>query len=290
MKLRAQIIVAASLAWAGAAIGQAPAGPPPIQPQVVRPVKPGLFMITGAGGNATVLVTDHGLILVDDKLAGDTNFDNLVAATRRISTLPVLAVFNTHYHADHSGNNDRFLAAGVMVVGADGIDRLLGSAGFAARTPSILYSKDFSLVMMRGRIDAHHYGPGHTSADTIVHFPAAKAIATGDLIVAATPTVDYAGGASLGGWIDALDQMLKLDFDIAVPGHGDAPMTRAEIERFRAKLATFRDRARRAIATGATRADLIARIDTSDLGWTWSATAWPAARVEGLWREAGGAQ
>jgi glyoxylase-like metal-dependent hydrolase (beta-lactamase superfamily II) len=284
--------VAALCLTATTSLAQAPspAAPPAPQPQVARQVKPGLFMITGAGGNVTAFVGDHGVMLVDDKLAGDTNFDNLVAAVRGISTLPVLAVFNTHYHADHVGNNDRFLAAGVMVIGVDGIDRLLATAKNEAKTPSILFTKDFSLVLMRGRIDAHHYLPGHTSADAIVHFLTAKTVSTGDLVVAANPTIDYAGGASITGWIATLDQMLKLDFDTAIPGHGDEPMSRADVERFRAKLVTFLDRAGAAIKGGASKADLIAHIDTKDLGWTWTATSWPAARVDGLWAEAGGAK
>ncbi|WP_293976515.1 MBL fold metallo-hydrolase [Sphingomonas sp.] len=236
----------------------------------------------------TAFIGDHGVMLVDDKLAGDANFDNLVAAVRGVSTLPVLAVFNTHYHPDHIGNNDRFLAAGVMVIGVDGIDRLLASAKNGTKTPSILFTKDFSLVLMRGRIDAHHYRPGHTSADAIIHFPTAKTVSTGDLVVAANPTIDYAGGATIAGWIATLDEMLKLDFDTAIPGHGDAPLSRADVERFRAKLATFLDRARTAIRGGATKADLIARIRTEDLGWSWTATSWPAVRVDGLWAEAGG--
>lgn len=289
-----------TLALAIAALASAPslaqtvsapaAAPPAPQPQAAKQVKPGLFMITGAGGNVTAFVSDHGVMLVDDKLAGDANFDNLVAAVRGISTLPVLAVFNTHFHADHVGNNDRFLAAGVMVIGVDGIDRLLAGAKNEAKTPSILFTKDFSLVLMRGRIDAHHYTAGHTSADAIVHFPGVKAIAAGDLVVAANPTIDYAGGASLGGWIATLDQVLKLDFDTVIPGHGDAPMSRADVERFRTKLATFLERARAAMKGGATKANLIARIDTKDLGWTWTPTSWPAARLDGLWAESGGAK
>lgn len=283
----AGLALAAAVMSGGVAMAQTAATP---QSQVARQVKPDLFMITGAGGNVVAYITDHGVMLVDDKLAGDANFDNLVAAVRGISTLPVLAVFNTHYHGDHIGNNDRFLAAGVMVIGVDGIDRLLAIQKNEAKTPSILFTKDFSLVLMRGRIDAHHFQPGHTAADAIVHFPTAKAIATGDLVVATTPNFDYPGGASIAGWIATLDQVLKLDFDTAIPGHGDAPMSRTDVEGFRAKLVTFLDRARAAIKGGATKADLIARIDTKDLGWTWTATSWPAPRVEGLWAEAGGRQ
>lgn len=285
------LLAAVAACCTGASAAQAPPAPPAavVAPQVVHPIRPGLSFITGAGGNVTVFVSDHGLILVDDKLAGAANFDALVAAVRGISPLPVLAVFNTHFHPDHIGNNDRFLGAGVMVIGADGIDRLLAKGDNAARTPSILFTKDFSLVLMRGRVDAHQYPPGHTGADAVVHFPSVRAVATGDLVVATTPTIDYAGGANIGGWIEALNRMLALDFDVAIPGHGDAPMSRADVTRFRDHLTTFLARAHAAVAAGATEATLIGHIRTDDLGWTWNANAWPAPRLDGLWREAGGA-
>jgi glyoxylase-like metal-dependent hydrolase (beta-lactamase superfamily II) len=269
---------------------------PPVQPQAIKSVKPGFYMVTGAGGNVTVWVAEHGLILVDDKNAGDANFDNLVAQIRTVSTLPVRAVFNTHLHGDHIGNNARFIDAGVLVIGTDGLaDRVehaappAGNAAPAApAAPSLRFSKDFSLVLGSGRVDAHHYWPGHTDGDAVIFFPRARIVAVGDMLVAATPNFDYPGGTNIGGWIQSLDAVLKLDFDMAIPGHGDAPMTRAGVEAFRGKLATFLDRARAAIRNGASKETLIAAIKVDDLGWTWSATAWPAARLDGLWAEAGG--
>ena len=280
------LLAAVAVFCAGGSVAQAPPAPTiVVAPQVVHPIRPGLFFITGAGGNVTVFVSDHGLILVDDKLAGAANFDALVTAVRGISPLPVLAVFNTHFHPDHIGNNDRFLGAGVMVIGADGIDRLLAKGDNAAKTPSILFTRDFSLVLMRGRVDAHHYPPGHTGADTVVHFPSVRAVSTGDLVVATTPTIDYAGGANIGGWIEALNQILAHLLQNAAK----FTQSRADVTRFRDHLATFLARARAAVAAGATEATLIGRIQTDDLGWTWNANAWPAPRLDGLWREAGGA-
>lgn len=269
---------------------------PAIQPQAIKSIKPGFYMVTGAGGNVTVWVADHGLILVDDKNAGDANFDNLAAAIRTVSTLPVRAVFNTHHHGDHIGNNARFIDAGVLVIGTDGLaGRVAGAAPPTSNAtpkppaaPSLRFSQDFSLVLGAGRVDAHHYVPGHTDGDAVIYFPRARLVAIGDMLVAATPNFDYAGGANIGGWIQSLDAVLKLDFDVAIPGHGDAPMTRADVEAFRAKLTVFLDRARAAIRGGASKQRLIAAIKVDDLGWNWNATAWPAERLDGLWAEAGG--
>ncbi|HEV2594929.1 MAG TPA: hypothetical protein VGU01_06995, partial [Sphingomicrobium sp.] len=51
--------------------------PTPVEPQVIRAIKPRIWMVTGAGGNVTVFAADHGLVLVDDKIAGDSNFTAL---------------------------------------------------------------------------------------------------------------------------------------------------------------------------------------------------------------------
>lgn len=288
--------LAAALLWlaapAAAQLAPVPSAPAAVQSQTIRAVRAGVYMVTGAGGNVTVWVADHGLVLVDDKLAGDANFANLVAAIRSVSQKQVLAVFNTHHHADHIGNNARFLAANVMVIGTDGLADQLArapvSTGDMPAAPDILFSRDFSLVLVRGRVDAHHYGPGHTAGDAVIYFPAAGVVAAGDLLNARTPTFDYAGGATIAGWLRSLDAILALPFEAAVPGHGDAPMSRAEVEAFRARLATFFDRARATVRGGAGEARLIEGIRTDDLGWTWSPTSWSPARRHGLWLEAGG--
>lgn len=266
---------------------QAPATPTPapVEQQVIQAVKPRLWMVTGAGGNVTVFAADHGLVLVDDKLGGEANFAALVAAVRSVSTLPVLAVFNTHHHRDHVGNNDRFVAANVMIIGTPQTAAHLDTATPPGAAPTVEYTKDFALILQGGRVEAHHYFPGHTDGDTVVYFPRSKVVATGDLVVRNTPILDYSGGASLTGWLDALDAVLALDWDTAVPGHGDTPMSRAEVELFRKHLATFRDRALVAVRAGTPKNTLIAAIRVDDLGWKWSRASWSPERLDGLWNE-----
>ena len=62
------ILAAAVLAQPQQPAAPAAGGRGAPQPQAIQQVKPGLFMITGAGGNTTVRVTNQGLIVVDGKL------------------------------------------------------------------------------------------------------------------------------------------------------------------------------------------------------------------------------
>jgi hypothetical protein len=91
-----------------------------------------------------------------------------------------------------------------------------------------------------------------------------------DQITNATPIVDFANGGSAVGWAPILDGVLKLDFEMAIPGRGE-PKTRAEVEAYRTKFATVVMRAQEAIKAGATRETLATQMKTDDLGWNFNA-------------------
>ncbi len=91
------------------------------------------------------------------------------------------------------------------------------------------------------------------------------------------------------GWIASYDEVLKLDFDTAIPGHGDNPYTKADLQAARGRLVTFLARAEEAVKAGTPKDQLMAKIKVDDLGWTLNPVQWaPGPRVDGLWKEAGG--
>ena len=101
------VITVSILATVMVGLAQQPAAPPAggraaPQPQAIQQVKPGLYMITGAGANTTVRVTSQGLIVVDGKLAGQANYDALMALIKGVSDQPIKYLIVTHHHADHS--------------------------------------------------------------------------------------------------------------------------------------------------------------------------------------------
>src|SRR5215510_11946234 len=53
-------------------------------------------------GNTTALVTNEGVLLVDDKF--EIDFPNIVAEVKKLTNQPIKYVINTHHHADHSGS------------------------------------------------------------------------------------------------------------------------------------------------------------------------------------------
>ena len=300
MRSAVRLSLAVAVAWgvATAALAQTPppAAPAARPPLVVKPIKPDLFMVVGAGGNSTVRVTPDGVVLVDSKNPGQAIYDELVAAAATASGgKPVKWLIDTHHHADHTGNNGRFLAAGVKVVGQKNLP--LELAKFmpppnnptltAPASPDVTYDKTYEIKLGGKTVRLVHFSPAHTDGDTIVYFPDLKVISAGDELNLINPNFDYAGGASITGWMNSLDQALKLDWDQAVPGHGDRTMTRAEVVAFKGKLKTLLDRGREQVKAGTPKDKLIAAIKMDDL-WTFPANFWSGARLDGFYAEAGG--
>jgi hypothetical protein len=104
--------------------------------------------------------------------------------------------------------------------------------------------------------------------------------AVGDLFASA-PNPDYSAGGSLVGWGPVLTQILKLDFDVVVPGTG--PMvTRADLESFEVKIDTLVSRASELVAKGVPKDQLMSQLKTDDLGWQLSFTG---PQLDGLYAE-----
>src|SRR5580700_3821085 len=259
------ILTAATLAHAQGGGGRAP------QPQAIQQVKPGLYMITGAGGNSTLRVTSQGLILVDGKLPGQANYDALMALIKGISDQPIKYLIVTHHHADHTGNNQLFLDAGVQVVAHENLKKNLVTYAVDPKPapPSITYpGAEYTVQLGDVKVELHHFGRAHTGGDTVVYFPDLKVVAVSDVVTTGKtgPLIDYAGGGSATDWTNVLAGILTLDFDAAIPGNGDV-LTKADVQAYKTKFDTVIARARELVRMGVPQDQLLAQLKTDDIGW-----------------------
>ena len=215
-------------------------------PQAIKQVKPGVYMVINGGGNSTVRVTDQGVFLVDTKNLGEQFYNDLLAQIKTVTPQPVKYAFVTHVHQDHSGNIERFQKAGVPVIVYEGLNKNLHVGGpngkgyeaqqgkpADANTP---YAKNKKVKLGKAQAVAYHFASGHTSGDTVVYFPDVKVVSLGDEFTAAGPNCDYPMGGSILGWSKSLAEVLKLDFDTAIPGHGNDPMTKADVTTFQKRM------------------------------------------------------
>jgi len=235
----------------------------------IRLLMPNLYMITGGGANTLVRVTPEGLIVVDTKNPGDDNYNRVMEEIKSVSNLPVKYVLNTQHHPDHVGTNQKFMDAGATIIALEALKTYMASD---PRTkdipgrPTQTFAKDYVLKFGGAEVDAHFYARGHTGDDTMVYFPDLKVVMVSDQITDNAPLVDFANGGSAVEWVQILDGVLKLDFEMAIPGRGE-PKSRADVQAFRNRFATLIERASAAVKAGATRDQLAAQVKTDDLAW-----------------------
>jgi cyclase len=264
------VLIAALAVLAPAQPQRKGGGGQPVQP--AQQVKPGLYLIVGAGANSEVRVTNDGLIVVDGKLPSEQNYNDLMAQIKSISNQPVKYLIVTHHHADHTGNNERFLAAGVPVIGHENLKKNAETYNNNPKPalPDQTYSGTEHAVQLGGvTVELYHFGRAHTSGDSVVYFPDLKTVVVSDVVTtgATGPLADYGGGGSFVEWSKVLDSILKLDFDSCIPGNGGV-LTKADVQAYKTKIDTFVSRAKEAVAKGVPKDQLMSSIQTDDLGWT----------------------
>jgi cyclase len=217
-------------------------------PLSVKQLKDDLYVIEGTSngandvGNVTIYVTSEGVILVDDRFEQD--YADVVAAVKKITVLPVRYVINTHHHGDHTGSNARFLPAVEIIAHANARKHMID--GKMPGPPRIVFTSESDVFLGGKEVRVIYNGRGHTDGDVAVYFPAARAVALGDLLAGTrgvtNPVMDYASGGSIRAWPATLDGVLKLDIDIVIPGHG-AVTTKDGLVAHRNKVAAILSRA-----------------------------------------------
>ena len=85
------------------------------------------------------------------------------------------------------------------------------------------------LTLHRGarEIQMHHLGRAHTGGDVVVFLPAEKIVFTGDLLPATAP---YLGDSFTEEFVETLEKLKGLDFEMILPGHGAVVRDRAHID------------------------------------------------------------
>lgn len=260
--------------------GQQPKGEP--FTTAIMNVKEGLYVIPGydgaaTGGNVAVPVTSEGVIIVDDKLPA--LYTDIVGKVKSVTPLPIKYVLNTHQHGDHTGSNAEFLKTAEILMHrnarANMVKQNLPGPG------RIVYDDQQSVFLGGVEVQLRYMGRGHTNGDSVIYFGDLRTIHTGDLVVwgkrsqgtTLTPVMDYAAGDGSGKeWVATLDNILKLDFDTAIPGHGPV-LTKADVRAFRDKMQTLNQRMTALIKSGGNKQDIASRIKLDDLDWPFQAGA-----------------
>jgi glyoxylase-like metal-dependent hydrolase (beta-lactamase superfamily II) len=249
-------LIASGLLVGGLWLAQSQFGDAPSKLDTVK-IKDDLYVIHNdfVPGNTTVMITNEGVLMVDDKFEIDAN--NVLAELKKITNQPVKYVINTHHHGDHSGGNVVLQKLGATAIAHENaMQHMLDGKQPGVATIGV---SNHARIRLGGKeAEIFYFGRSHTNGDISVYFPEQRTLATGDMFAFgdATPElIDYGGGGSAKEWPQTIHNALRLDFDTAVPGHG-VVTTKAELANFEKATIRFRERVHQMMVDKKTRAEI----------------------------------
>src|SRR5580704_7924241 len=188
--IRPIFLTMAAVSLAVSAFGQAPAATDysKVEIQTVK-LAPNFYVLNGQGGAIGVLTGPDGILMVDSQFAPLT--EKIVAAIRQVSNAPIKFLINTHVHGDHTGGNENLGKMGVTILAREELRHRLanpnpganGAPGVPAphvALPMITYSGPVTIHMDGEDVQLIPVPSAHTDGDTMVKFPVADVIMSGD--------------------------------------------------------------------------------------------------------------
>ena len=201
-----------------------------------KKVNENLFLLYGLGGNIAVSTGNDGVLIVDSQIP--IIFPKIMKAIKKLSDDKIIYTINTHWHWDHSDGNLVLDSDETKIISHSNARENMQKGGLInmgttilnqepypkSALPVITHENGMSLYFNDEKIDLLHFGPAHTTGDTVIYFTNQNAIHLGDVFFSNSyPFIDVDNGGSLSGMINYLEKIvLVIDKDtIVMPGHGE---------------------------------------------------------------------
>jgi glyoxylase-like metal-dependent hydrolase (beta-lactamase superfamily II) len=224
-----------------------------------------LHLLTVDGINVVALTGAEGVLLVDGGPAGRSDaLLDMVANLAGGGTVNTL--FNTHWHREQTGSNERLGMAKTAIVAHENT-RLWLSTDVTwpwdkSQTfePLPAVARPNKTTFDKGRLDTGsktvEYGhlphAAHTDGDLYVFFPHVNVLAVGDSVTSAGwQTIDWWTGGWIGGVVGNLELLLAMTDTSTrvVPARGQ-PMTKADLQAQFEMYSTVYERLSRLLNSG----------------------------------------
>ncbi len=236
---------------------------------------PGLYMLEGqggfAGGNLGLITGDDGVVLIDDGL--EPLVAVTLAAIESLTGDPVDFVINTHAHGDHTGANEALNKRGATVVAHDNLRRqMIKDGANRAALPKLTFTDAVTFHLNGHTASVFHVANAHTDGDSVIHFPVANIIHTGDAMFNRLfPYIDMDSGGSVDGFIAAQKKIIAIANDETkiIPGHGELA-NKADLQAAVDMLEDAQARVRALVDAGKSQEQVLAENPLADYDDDWS--------------------
>jgi len=227
------------------------------------PLTAKLTLITGAGANVVASSSAEGAVLVDGGL--ESHSGKLVAAAlEATSAKRVVTLFNTHWHPEQSGSNQRLGKSGTKIIAHENtklwltrkitVDWRPEAYGplTAKALPTETFYKTTQVYVGDEPVECGYMTQAHTDGDIYVFFRGANVLVGGGVVSEDRwPLVDFQTGGWIAGLVGGLDTLIAVSNDATriVPANGSV-LTREDLQTQRSMYFTIYERLVKALTKG----------------------------------------
>ena len=191
----------------------------------LQEIKPGVYVVSAGGTNSMFLVTQDGVVVVD---APPAIGDKIFAAVSNVTDKPITHLIYSHAHKDHIGAANIF--ENVTIIAHNETAKILNERNDTNRpVPDMNFSKEMNLPIGDQVLQLLYPGPYHQQGNIFVYLPEHKVLMAVDNVVPGGLLWKHLGVTpDVPALIKSIDEVLALDFDVFVGGHGQ-PGTKQDI-------------------------------------------------------------
>ena len=262
-----------------------------------RPLGGNLVLLSGAGANVVAANGPEGLVLVDGGLA-QRSADLVKTALKATSAKRVHALFNTHWHPEQTGSNERLGSRGTKIIAHENtklwltrkivVDWMPG--GYGPLPPQALPAQTFyktgTMTVADEPLEYGYLPQAHTDGDIYVHFKKSNVLAAGGVASQDRwPVVDFQTGGWIAGLVAGLDRLLKIaDDDTRIVPADGALLTKADLQGQRAMYYTIYERLVKCLTTGLGPDEMLATQPAKEFNPQWGdQSAFVTMAFKSLW-------
>jgi len=214
-----------------------------------------LAVISGGGGNVLAFGGDEGALLVDGGSRAKSSAV-LKLVMKQTGTKKVHTLFNTHWHPDQTGSNEKLGKQGARIIAQENtrlwLTRKVTVEWLAEPHPAFqkiaqpnktFYTTD-KLDFGGESLRFGHLGQAHTDGDLYVYLEKANVLAAGGVVSSnGWPLLDWQCGGWIGGLVGAYDRLMKVANDSTRVVPADGPVVGlAELKEYREMYFAIFDR------------------------------------------------
>lgn len=227
------------------------------------------------------LVTPDGIIATDPINADAAKW--LKAELKSRFGVPVKYLIYSHDHRDHVAGGEVFKPEATVIAHENARAAIIGEQRPTA-VPDVTFSDRMTVTLGGKSVELIYLGRSHSDNMIVMHFPAERALFTVDFISVNRLPYKNLSDAYFPDWIDAVEKVEAMDFDILMPGHGPLG-TKADVTGHREYLQALYDAVLDAARKGESLDDMKKSITLDAFSGMGMYDKWRELNIEGVYAQ-----